>query len=85
MKLLLKYLQMQIKDFLCLLVIVFLIYLCSYQIKTRFVLNKYNNFIPEPRTHKHHLVEWLINEKWLDLKDLPLYNQTCHVIALDWM
>ena len=47
---------MQIKYFLCLLVIVFLIYLYSYQIKTRFVLNKYDNFIPEQRAHTHNLV-----------------------------
>ena len=55
LNLLLKHLQMQIKYILCLLVIVFLIYPSSYLIKTRFVLNKYNNFIPEPIAHTHNL------------------------------
>ena len=48
-------------------------------------INKYDNFIPEPRAQKHNLVQWLINEKWLNLKDLALYTQAWYVIALDWM
>ena len=55
LNLLLKHLQMQIKYFLCLLVIVFLIYTSSY--KEKICLNKYDNFIPEPIAHTHNLAQ----------------------------
>ena len=55
LKSLLNTLTMQFNYFLCLLMIVFLSYPCKYQIKTRFVLNKYDNFIPEPRAQTHNL------------------------------